>query len=173
MCGRWSFQNLKTDLLLWHNWRGEAIGGPDKYSEDNAFIDGYLMQGPNHTFYVEFNRDESHEILYSLGFSFDATINLSKIPSNSCYSYVFNPTHDVLIPNALGIKEMLKTTNDPKKPIPIPEEIPVLGLYAKELKYVFVGAEDKKQRNLDAHKYHLLASRIFFEIFGIVLIWIC
>ena len=140
----------ETGMLLWHNWRGEAIGGPDKYSEDNAFIDGYLMQGPNHTFYVEYNRDETHELLYSLGFSFNRSLNLSKIPANSAYSYVFSPTHDVLIPNSLGLNEMLKKTHNPKKPIAVPEETSVLGLYTKELPFVSVGSESSKQRNIDA-----------------------
>ena len=80
-------------MLLWHQWRGIAVG-QDKYGEENEFNDGYLMgQGPNHTFYVEHNKDECHEMLYSVGFEFDETMNLHKIPANSCYSYIFRPKH--------------------------------------------------------------------------------
>lgn len=153
-------------MLLWHNWRGESIGGPQRYSEDNEFGDGYLGGGPNHTFYVEFNREDTHEMLYSVGFTFNASMNLSKVPSNtSAYSYIFNPTHDSLIANALGLQQMIKTTRTSKTVSANPIEKPVLNLYIRELSHVPKGDANPKQRNIDAHKYHLLASRIFFEIF--------
>src|SRR4030067_2910477 len=124
------------------------------------------MQGPNRTFYVEFNQNETHEILYSLGFSFNSSINLSKIPSNtSAYSYIFTPTHDSLLVNTLDVENMIKAHRDPKNIMSIPEKTTVLELYTSELKTVPVGDRNAKQRNYDAHKYHLLASRIFFEIF--------
>ncbi|MCH7568799.1 MAG: class I SAM-dependent methyltransferase [Nanoarchaeota archaeon] len=152
-------QKIKDNgMLLWHQWRGYAIG-QDKYSEENEFIDGYLMgQGPNHTFYTEHERDESHEILYSVGFEFDENMNLHKLPANSCYSYIFRPSHINIIKNALNLKEMIKTKKDPKKIIKDVETVTVLDLYMKEL-------EDIKKGREDAHRYHLLASRIFFEIF--------
>jgi hypothetical protein len=155
-----------SGMLLWHNWRGESIGGPERYSEDNAFIDGHLGGGPHYTFYTEFNREVTHEILYSLGFSYNSKINLGKIPSNtSAYSYLFNPTHDSLIGNTLDVGRMIKTSLDSKNVIPIPETTTVLELYTKELQLVLVGDRNAKQRNADAKKYHLLSSRIFFEVF--------
>ena len=118
-------------MLLWHQWRGIAVG-QDKYSEENEFIDGYLMgQGPNHTFYVEHNKDESHEMLYSVGFEFDENMNLHKLPANSCYSYVFRPSHLNLIENAINLKQMIKTKRDQKKVIADVEPISVLDLYLK------------------------------------------
>ncbi len=145
-------------ILLWHQWRGLAVG-QDKYSDENKFVDGYLMgNGPNHTFYVEHTREETHEILYSAGFSFNKEMNLHKIPANTCYSYVFNPTHDTLISTVLDIDKVLKTTRVTNKIIPSVKTISVLDLYIEELKKIKTG------RN-HAHKYHLLASRIFFEIF--------
>lgn len=146
-----------SGILLWHQWRGIAVG-QEKYSEENEFIDGYLMgQGPNHTFYVEHDKDESHEILYSVGFEFDENMNLHKLPANSCYSYIFRPAHINIIENALSIKQMIATKRDQKKIIKEVEPVTVLDLYLKELKSITTG------RN-DAHRYHLLASRIFFEI---------
>jgi|GEM_PF-1812607 len=160
-------EKLKENgMLLWHNWRGKSIS-PDSYTEKNAFIDGYLMgQGPNHTFYCEYAREESHEILYSVGFSYNKNMNLSKIPANSCYSYVFNPTHDSLLFNSLNLKTLIDTEQDPEKVISGADNLPisVLELYIKELKTIPVGRDDDF-RYQDAHKYHLLASRIFFEIF--------
>jgi hypothetical protein len=153
-------QKIKDQgMMLWHQWRGIAIGGPAKYSEDNAFVDGYLMgNGPHHSFYVENNREESHEIMYSIGFSFNRFMNLHTVPANTCYSYVFNPTHDMLISNALDLGHMLKIIRDPSQIMNTPDEITVLDLYKKELGTIPPGPEN-------AHKYHLLASRIFFEIF--------
>ena len=152
-------EKIKEDgLLLWHQWRGLAIG-QDKYSEENKFIDGYFMgNGPNHTFYVEHTREETHEILYSMGFSFNKEMNLHKIPANTCYSYAFNPTHDILISSILNVDKTIKIPRNPKKIITSVEAVPVLDLYIKELKKINTGREQ-------AHKYHLLASRIFFEIF--------
>src|SRR3989344_1080608 len=148
----------KKGMLLWHQWRGMSVR-QDNYSEDNAFIDGYLMgTGPNHTFYVDHNRDQSHEILYSTGFIFNKEMNLHKIPSNSCYSYIFNPKHEPLISNALDVKTLVNNKNDPKKILKNIELSTVLDLYIKELKTIPPG-------KTDAHKYHFLASRIFFEIF--------
>ena len=153
-------EKIKDDgMLLWHQWRGLAIGGHAKYSEDNAFVDGYLMgNGPHHSFYVENTREESHEMLYSVGFSFNKSMNLHTVPANTCYSYVFNPAHDMLISNALDLANVLKTTRDPNQIMGTPDEIAVLNLYVKELRTVLSGPEN-------AHKYHLLASRLFFEIF--------
>ncbi|MDE2589955.1 MAG: hypothetical protein KGL95_09870, partial [Patescibacteria group bacterium] len=46
-------EKIKNDgMLLWHQWRGMATG-QDNYTEENAFIDGYIMGQKNHTFYVE------------------------------------------------------------------------------------------------------------------------
>lgn len=145
-------------ILLWHQWRGLAVG-QDKYSKDNEFVDGYLMgNGPNHSFYVEHTREEAHEMLYSVGFSFDTNMNLHKIPANSCYSYVFRPTHEILIFDALDIENSLKTARDQNKIINNIPEISVLDLYVQQLSKIPAGKKD-------AHKYHLLVSRIFFEIF--------
>jgi len=147
----------KKGMLLWHQWRGIATS-PDKYSEDNEFIDGYLMgAGPHHTFYVEYDRDATHELLYSTGFSFNKEMNLHKIPGNSCYSYIFNPSHEVLISKAVDVGRMRRVGRKPMKIIPPVERLTVLDLYIKELETISVGKE--------AHRYHLLASRIFFEIF--------
>lgn len=150
---------IKTNgKLLWHQWRGLAIS-PDKYTEENEFIDGYLMgSGPNHTFYVEHERGEAHEILYSVGFEFDKNMNLHKIPANSCYSYIFRPKHTNLIGSALKLKEMIKKPHIPKMVIKNVNRITVLDLYLKQLENIPTGREF-------AHNYHLLASRIFFEIF--------
>lgn len=146
-------------MLLWHQWRGLAIGG-EKYSEENSFIDGYLMgRGQNHSFYNENGREESHELLSSVGFAFNKTMNLHKIPANSCYSYIFNPKHEILIPNALNLEKMLSEVRDSNKIMPIPKSTSVLELYTGELKYIKPGRDD-------AHKYHLLASRIFYQIFA-------
>lgn len=152
-------ERIKKDgKLLWHQWRGCAVG-QDKYSKDNEFIDGYLMgTGPHHTFYVEHNREQTFEMLYSVGFSFDTTMNLHKIPANSCYSYIFNPTHSILIDNSLDAETALKTMRDPNKIISSVDKVSVLDLYIKELKTIPAGKDD-------AHKFHLISSRIFFEIF--------
>jgi hypothetical protein len=148
----------KKGMLLWHQWRALS-NDPSKYTEENEFIDGYLMgNGPNHTFYVEHDRDESHEMLYSVGFKFDDTMNLHKLPANSCYSYIFRLSHINIIENALNLKKMIGTKRDPKKIIPEVESITILDLYLNELKSIKTGRKD-------AHRYHLLASRIFFEIF--------
>ena len=149
----------KNGVLLWHQWRGLS-DHPEDYTKENEFIDGYLKgMGPNHTFYVEHDQEESHEILYSVGFSFDKNMNLHKIKSNSCYSYAFNPTHEILISNTLDVKNNLKIDYNGKVINPI--ESPVLQMYLNELKTI--PKDDDNQKN--AHKYHLLVSRIFFEIF--------
>lgn len=148
----------KNGLLLWHQWRGLAIG-QDKYSEENTFLDGYLMgAGPNHTFYVEHSKDEAHEMLYSAGFVFNKEMNLHKIPANTCYSYVFNPTHEILIPNALNLKKLINIKRNSEDIINDASLKLVLDLYIEELKQIPSGRKD-------AHRYHLLSSRIFFEIF--------
>jgi hypothetical protein len=154
-------------VLLWHHYRGESIHADnEKFLEKNYFADGYLGQGPNHTFYTEFNPDETDELLFSIGFSHNMNINLRKISSNTgAYSYVFNPTHDSLINNTLKLENMKKDVQDGKQVLPIPAPKPVLQMYKEELPTVPKGSEDAKQRNVDAHTYHLLASRIFFEIF--------
>ncbi|MBU0459812.1 MAG: class I SAM-dependent methyltransferase [Nanoarchaeota archaeon] len=145
-------------MLLWHQWRGYATG-QDKYTEENEFIDGYLMgNGPNHTFYVEHDREESHEMLYSVGFEFDENMNLHKLPANSCYSYIFRPKHINIIEDTLNMKKMIETKHEPDKIIKDVECLNVLDLYIKQLKLIKTGRDS-------AHKYHLLASRIFFEIF--------
>jgi len=155
----------ENGMLLWHNWRAKSIH-PDSYTEDNEFIDGYLMgQGPNHTFYCEYGRDESHEILYSIGLSFNRTMNLHKVPANKGYSYIFNPTHNNLIVNTLDLNTRTKTTHNPDKVIDNVDTITILDLYIKELQTIPVG-RDVNYRYKDAHKYHLLSSRIFFEIFN-------
>ena len=146
-------------MLLWHQWRGLAIGA-DKYTEDNEFIDGYLMgTGPNHTFYVEHNRDQSHEMLYSVGFEFDKNVNLHKLPANSCYSYIFRPNHINIIEHALDLNTMIKIKHEATKILPWPDSINVLDLYTKQLEKIPKGPKT-------AHQYHLLSSRIFFEIFN-------
>lgn len=148
----------ENGMLLWHQWRAKAIH-PEKYTENNAFIDGWIQgSGPNHTFYVEYTREESHEILYSTGFIFDNTMRLRKISANSCYSYIFRPKHEILIANALTIQKMLATKRDSKKVISDVPEVSVLKLYLRELKHIPTGREH-------AHQYHLIASRIFYEIF--------
>ncbi|MDO8460201.1 MAG: hypothetical protein Q7S74_03770 [Nanoarchaeota archaeon] len=53
---------------------------------------------------------------------------------------------------------MIKKKHDSTKPLKDFELSSVLDLYLKELKTISTGTKD-------AHKYHLLASRIFFEIF--------
>lgn len=148
----------KKGILLWHQWRGLA-DHPEDYTKDNEFIDGYLKgKSPNHTFYVEHTKEEATEILYSLGFSFNKEMNLHKIKSNSCHSYVFNPTHDTLISETLDIINNVKRINSA---VIEPTEYPVLKMYLDELKTI---PKDKKNHE-NAHKYHLIASRIFFEIF--------
>jgi hypothetical protein len=152
-------EKIKKDgILLWHQWRGLA-DHPKDYTKENEFIDGYLKgNGPNHTFYVEHTKEEAIELLYSLGFSFNKEMNLHKVKSNSCHSYAFNPTHDLLLSNTLDI------INNIKKPNPDvidPIECPVLKMYLDELKTI---PKDKDNKE-NAHKYHLLASRIFFDIF--------
>lgn len=145
-------------MLLWHQWRAKGTH-PEMYTENNEFIDGYLMgSGPNHTFYVEHIKEESHEILYSLGFEFDKNMNLHKIPANSCYSYIFRPNHSNLLEEALDVESLIKVKHKSQIAIKNPECITVLDLYLKQLKLIPTGLKA-------AHKYHLLASRIFFEIF--------
>ncbi len=145
-------------MLLWHQWRAKNTH-PEMYTEDNEFIDGYLMgSGPNHTFYVEHTRDESHELLYSVGFNFDKDANLHKVPSNKGYSYIFRPKHINLIQDALDLKALCKQVHDSKKPLKDPDCVTVLDMYIKQLKNIPTGREA-------AHNFHLLASRIFFEIF--------
>ena len=145
-------------MLLWHQWRAKS-NHPEMYTEENEFIDGFLMgSGPNHTFYVEHDRDQSHEILYSVGFEFDKDMNLHKVPSNSCYSYIFRPNHMNLIEDALNLKEMCNTKHDPKKPITNTNCLDVLDLYTEQLKYISTGRDQ-------AHNFHLLSARIFYEIF--------
>jgi hypothetical protein len=147
---------------LWHQWRALS-NDKDKYTEENEFLDGHLMgNGPNHTFYVEHDREESKEMLYSVGFEFDETMNLHKLPANSCYSYIFRPKHINLIEDSLNLKKMIQTKNNPKKIIKDVECTKVLDLYIKQLKLIPAGKElDSKA----PHNYHLLSSRIFFEIF--------
>jgi hypothetical protein len=145
-------------LLLWHQWRALS-NDKDKYTEENEFIDGYLMgNGPNHSFYVEHNKDESHEMLYSVGFSVDKDLNLSKIPSNSCYSYIFKPTHISLIEKSLNFSKLIKQKHEATKIIKDVDKINVLDLYVKQLELIPAGKKT-------AHQFHLLSSRIFFEIF--------
>lgn len=144
-------------MLLWHQWRGLATG-QSKYSEDNSFIDGYLMGQKNHTFYVEHNREETFEILASMGFFYNKEMNLSKVPGNSSYSFIFNPEHEILIENTLSLKNIIKTKRDPDKIIPVPSLVYMLELYTKELDLTDPGPTA-------AHKYHRLAARIFYEIF--------
>lgn len=152
-------------FLLWHNYRGVS-NHPDKLNPEKAFIDGYLGGGPNYTFYTEFDRDQTMEILYSTGFAHNDNINLRKISANTgAYSFVFNSGQDNLIANTLDLQKMIKLEQDGKQVIVTPEEMPVLELYRRELRTTPKGNENAKQRNIDAHKYHLLASRIFYEIF--------
>ena len=145
-------------MLLWHQWRGYSISS-DKYTEENQFIDGYLMgSGPNHSFYVEESRESSHEILYSAGFAYDPAIKLHNIPSNtSAYSYIFRPKHKSLTAPSLNIEKLIKTktycTENPQKNI-----LSILHVYNNELRKIPSGKEY-------AHRYHLIASRIFYEIF--------
>jgi len=148
----------KKGIMLWHQWRGIS-NDKDKYTEENEFLDGYLMgSGPNHSFYVEHDRDQSHEILYSAGFIFNKGMNLHKIKANSCYSYIFNPAHEPIISSALAVKNLMRKKHKPRKPMNDVELVSVLDLYIKELKKILTGRPQ-------AHRYHLLASRIFFEIF--------
>ena len=142
--------------LLWHQWRGLATG-QDKYTDENAFIDGYLMGQKKHTFYVERTREQTFEILSATGFSFNKDMNLHKIPGNSGYSYVFNPTHEILIDNALEFKSMIKKKHNPNEILITPEPLDVLELYKDSLK-ITPGLPN-------AHKYHRLAARIFYQIF--------
>ncbi|MFA5333984.1 MAG: hypothetical protein WC376_05825 [Candidatus Nanoarchaeia archaeon] len=146
-------------ILLWHQWRGLTTGGTKKYSDINKFIDGYLMgPGPNHTFYVEYNKEQTFEMLYSVGFSFNDNLLLNDVEGNSCYSYIFKPDHESLISKTLNISSMISTVRDPNIIIKTPEPISNLELYLNELRTVKTGREE-------AHKYHILSSRIFFEIF--------
>lgn len=148
----------KNGMLLWHQWRAKGVH-PKMYTEENEFIDGYLMgTGPNHTFYIEHNRDQSHEMLYSVGFQFDNDMNLHKVPANSCYSYIFRPKHINLIEDALNLKKKFKEKNDLKKPLKDIECLTVLDLYVKQLEHISTGQKS-------AHNFHLLASRIFYEVF--------
>jgi hypothetical protein len=150
-------------LLLWHNWRAKAIH-PNRYRGANEFIDGHLMgNGPKHTFYVEYPKDETHEILYSVGFSYNPDMRLHNIPGNNNYSFVYNPTHDSLISKALDLEGLNQKVHDPKKVIEL-EKVSVLNLYIKELSHIKTDRRPP-HRQQDAHKYHLLASRIFYEIF--------
>ena len=147
-------------MLLWHQWRGLSTGGSDKYSEDNAFIDGYLMgNGPNHSFYVEHNRQECHEILYSVGFSFNKDMPLHKIPGNGGYSFVFKPNHEILIKNVLDMEHQLRVKHNSDEIFSHVESLPILELYRNELRTI-------KEGQKSAHKYQLIASRIFYEIFN-------
>ena len=148
----------ENGMLLWHQWRGLATSH-DKYTKENEFIDGYLIgSGPNHTFYVEHNREESHEMLYSVGFVFDKDMALHKIPANSGHSFIFRPKHSNLIENALMLKKLIDQVHDSKKVIENVRTVTALDLYIEELKYIPTGQKT-------ANKFHLLASRIFFEIF--------
>jgi hypothetical protein len=150
-------------LLLWHNWRAKIIH-PNRYTEKNEFIDGYLMgKGPTHTFYVEYPTEDTHEMLYSVGFSYNSGMRLHTIPGNNNYSFVYNPTHDSLISEALDIEGLIKKVHDPKEVLEL-EKVSVLNLYINELSHI---KTDRKPplRQQDAHKYHLLASRIFYQIF--------
>ncbi len=147
-----------SGMLLWHQWRALGIS-PEKYTEENEFLDGYLMgSGPNHTFYVEHDRETSHEMLYSVGFEFDKDVNLHKIKANSGYSYLFRPRHMNLIEQALNLGQALKIVHDPKKVLNDVESVTVLDLYLEQLSQIPTGKEN-------AHNFHLLASRIFYEIF--------
>ncbi len=151
-------QKIKNKgTLLWHQWRGLATG-QDKYTDENAFIDGYLMGQKNHTFYVERTREQTFEILSATGFSFNKDMNLQKIPGNSGYSYVFNPTHEILIDDALEFKSMIKKKHKPDEILITPESLDVLELYKDSLK-ITSGLPN-------AHKYHRLAARIFYQIFA-------
>jgi len=150
----------KKGHLFWHQWRALAIT-PDRYTEENQFIDGYLLQGPNHTFYREYDRDETHEMLYSLGFQHDKEIPLSKLGGIN-YSYLFKPTHENLISNSLNLKNLIKTKHDPKKAISNVIVINPLKLYLDELKTIQPG-------KVDAHRYHLISSRVFYQLFSLQL----
>lgn len=143
-------------ILLWHQWRGLATG-QSKYSDENAFIDGYLMGQKNHTFYSEYSREQTFEILSATGFSFNKEMNLHRIPGNSGYSYIFNPTHEILIDNALEFKSIIKKKHKPDEILITPEPLDILEVYRDSLK-ITPGLPN-------AHKYHRLAARIFYQIF--------
>lgn len=114
--------------------------------------------GPNHSFYVEHDRETTHEMLYAVGFTFNEDLQLHKIPANSGYSFGFSPTHKSLIEDSLNINALKIQINDPKKLFPTYDSVSVLDLYIEELKHIPSGREH-------AHKFHLLASRIFLEVF--------
>lgn len=152
---------LKEDgHLLWHQWRALSIT-PDRYTEENKFIDGYLLQGPNHTFYAEYDKEETHEILYSLGFQYNKERPLSKYCGIN-YSYLFKPTHEILISNSLDLDNLIKTKHDPKEVISNVALLHPLRLYLDELKTIKPGKKE-------AHKYHLIASRVFYQLFNLQL----
>lgn len=143
-------------MLLLHHMRGKSKN-PESYTDENAFIDGYLMGKTNHTFYVENSSDECHELMYSLGFIHDKQMSLSKICGNN-YSYIYQPKHDTLLSNVLDLEKMLSTPRDPEKVLERTESVSTLELYIKELKLLKYGSTN-------AYKYQLLTSRIFYEIF--------
>jgi hypothetical protein len=155
----------KKGKLLWHQWRAKAIH-PDKYTEDNAFNDGYRMgQGPNHSFYFEQSGYESKEMMYSIGFTFNKTEKLHQIPSNSGHSFVFNLTHDLLIPKTLNIENMFKTVRKSNVVIKNVDIENTLKIYLDELQGIPNKFRPVPTGQKYAHKYHILASRIFFQIF--------
>jgi hypothetical protein len=155
----------KKGKILWHQWRAKAIH-PDKYTNDNAFLDGYIMgQGPNHSFYVEQSRHESHEMMYSVGFTFNKTENLHQIPGNSGHSYIFNYSHDCLITKALDVENMFKTVRKPNDVIKNVDIVNSLKMYLDELHGIPNKFREIPTGRKYAHKYHILASRIFFQIF--------
>ncbi len=152
---------LKKDgLLLWHQWRALSIS-PDRYTEENELNDGYLLQGPNHTFYIEYDRDETHEILYSLGFEYNKDLPLSKFCGIN-YSYLFKPAHENLILKTMKFNRLIKKKHNPKKAIKNVMGLNSLELYLEELKTIKTGRKE-------AHNYHLIASRVFYQIFNLQL----
>jgi hypothetical protein len=144
--------------LLWQQWRAKAIH-PESYTDENAFLDGYRMgPGPNHSFYVEQSRDESHEMMFASGFAFDESMALHRIPSNSGHSFIFRPQHLSLIPNALDVAGLVNTDYDPKNVISNVSQVDSLDLYFDELSDLPVGRKHARQ-------YHLLAARILYQLF--------
>ena len=113
--------------LLWHHWRG-LTSSPKEYTEENAFIDGYLKgKNPNHSFYVEYSSPMTHEILFSVGFSVDENAKLHNIPGNSSYSYLYLPTHNPLVANALDLKRIVNKPRDPNRIISNAKQVTCFG----------------------------------------------
>ena len=161
--------------LLWYTQHGA-------YSEENAvaMLNDGMVTGKGrtyHMFYRDFSRKEIHEMLLSMGFSYDKTYTFSSSGSNQ--AYLFRPEGPILIDSSLelidrikkktniefevskrksGIEDIKKYEAEVPTHVTTPEEIDILEEYAKELQNTKPGRDD-------APKYHNLIFNILRLVF--------